>query len=157
MSKRAIAAATTAAVLAVPAAAFASPHQSAGHRSAAAAHSGAGKAPRKAKPAHKVAFIFRGTFTAPGTLTVTSGNAQVRKGGFIGKTVTFDLSGARIVAADTNGDQAVDLRDVTDGDLVLVQARLPRHTAYTAPTAADSAAAIVASRLVDQTDQATGD
>jgi hypothetical protein len=75
-----------------------------------------------------MAFVFRGTFAAPGTVTVTSGNARVGKGGFIGEAVAFDLSGARIVGADTNGDQAVDLLDVKDGDRVLVQARLPKGT-----------------------------
>jgi hypothetical protein len=157
MNKRVIAAGIGAAVLAVPAAAFASPHQ--GHHSAPAAHAGAheasGKA--KAKAAHKVAFIFRGTFAAPGTVTVTSGNAPVRKGGFVGKAVTFDLSGARIVAADTNGDGAVDLSDVKDGDRVLVQARLPKRTAYAAPAADASAAAIAGSRLVDQSNQPAED
>jgi hypothetical protein len=161
MSKRIIAAGLSAAALAVPTAAVASPHQGAGHRSAPAAHAGAGRASGKAKVAHKVAhkvaFIFRGTFITPGTVTVTSGNAAVRKGGFIGKAVAFDLRGARIVAADANGDQAVDLLDVKAGDRVLVQARLPKRTAYSAPAAGDSAAAIVGSRLVDQSNRPAED
>ena len=154
MSKRMIAAGLSAAVLAVPAAAFANPHQ--GHRPAPA-HAGADRASGKAKVAHTVAYVFRGTFTAPGTVMVTSGNAAVRKGGYIGKAVSFDVSGARIVAADTNGDQAVDLLDVKDGDRVLVQARLPKRTTYSAPAAGDSAAATVATRLVDQTNQPADD
>ena len=68
-----------------------------------------------------------------------------------------DLSGARIVAADANGDQAVDLPDIKHGDRVLVQARLPKRTAYAAPAADDSAVAIVGSRLVDQSNQLAED
>jgi hypothetical protein len=149
MDKRVIVAGLTMVVLAVPTAAAASPHHGARQRPPAQAGA-AGKANGKAKPAHKVTFVFRGTFTAPGTVTVTSGNAPVRKGGFVGKAVIFDLSGARIVATDTNGDQTVDLRDVKDGDRVLVQARLPKPTTDP-PTAGN----IVAARLLDQTDQAT--
>jgi hypothetical protein len=154
MDRRLIAAAASLAALAVPTTAAASPHHGAGQPPAAADHARGGAG--KAKAAHTVTFVFRGTFTAPGTVAVTSGNAPVRKGGFIGQAVTFDLSRARIVAADTNGDQAVDPTDVKDGDRVLVQARLPKRTAYSAP-AGDSAAAIVAARLVDQTSQSTDD
>jgi hypothetical protein len=157
MSKRVIVAGLSAAALAVPAVASASPQHGVGHQPAPAAHAGAGKASGKAKAAHPVAFVFRGTFTAPGTVTVTSGNAHVRKGGFVGNTVVFDLSGARIAAADTNGDQVVDPRDIKDGDRVLVQARLPKLTTFSAPAAGDTAAAIAATRLIDQTNQPTDD
>jgi hypothetical protein len=157
MSKRVIVAGLSAAALAVPAVASASPQHGVGSQSAPAAHAGAGKASGKAKPAHPVAFVFRGTFSAPGTVTVTSGNAHVRKGGFVGKAVLFDLSGARIAAADTNGDQVVDLLDVKDGDRVLVRARLPRLTTFSAPAGGEIAAAIAATTLIDQTTQPADD
>jgi hypothetical protein len=157
MNKRVIVAGLSAAALVVPAAAFASPHHGGGHQGAPGAHAGHGKASGKAKAAHAVTFVFRGTFTAPGTVTVTSGNAPVRKGGFVGKAVAFDLSAARVVAADTNGDQAVDLLDVKSGDRVLVQARLPKSTKYAAPAAGESAATVAATRLVDQTSQTADD
>jgi hypothetical protein len=152
LTKLVIAAGLSAAALAVPAAAYAHSPHGAGHQPSAVAH--AGKGHGKPKAEHKVTFVFRGTFTAPGAVTVRSGNAHVRRAGFIGKTVTFDLSRARIVAADTNGDRAVDLLDVKDGDRVLVQARLPRGTAS---VAGESAAAMAGTRLVDQSSPSAGD
>jgi hypothetical protein len=138
MHKRIVAAALGAAVLAVPAAALAD----SGHGTAGKQHS---------KPAKKVMFVFKGRFTAPGTLAVVSGNAHVRNGGFVGHQVSFDFAGARVVAADTNADQKVDLTDVKDGDLVLVQARVVKGTVYAAPVEGQTAAAIVARKLVDKT------
>jgi hypothetical protein len=91
-------------------------------------------------------FVFKGTFTAPGIVQVLSGNSHVRKGGFVGEPVTFDLASAKVVAADTNADEKVDITDVKDGDLVLVQARVARRTKY-----AEGADAIVARKLVDKT------
>ena len=98
----------------------------------------------KSKP-KKVMFVFKGKFTAPGTVDVLSGNSHVRKGGFVGETVTFDFGNAKVVALDANGDQKVDVTDVKDGDVVLVQARVARRTKY-----AEGADAIVARKLVDR-------
>jgi hypothetical protein len=133
---RIIVAALAAAALTVPAAAGAQPAGGKGHTKPAA----------KTKKAKKATFVFRGTFTAPGTVEVAAGNAQVRKGGFVGQVVTFDLASAKVVVADTNGDQALDVTDVKDGDSVLVQARLAKGTTY-----AEDAEAVVARKLVDKT------
>jgi hypothetical protein len=92
---------------------------------------------------HNVAYVFKGTYAGEGTVTVTGGNSRVRKGGFIGETVTFDLADAKVVVADTNGDSANDLNDVQVGDKVVVKARLPRKDPGSQPFNAD--------RLVDQT------
>jgi hypothetical protein len=136
MNTRLITAVVAAAALAVPTAAVAKPDHGKHDKHAAKAHG---------KKSKKVMFIFKGTFTA-GTVDVTAGNAHVRKGGFVGQSVTFDFTDAKIRAADTNGDQQVDITDVKDGDKVLVQARVAKRTKY-----ADVADAIPARKLVDKT------
>jgi hypothetical protein len=100
---------------------------------------------RDGKQPKKVMFVFKGKFTAPGTVDVLSGNSHVRKGGFVGQAVTFDFSSAKVVARDTNADQTVDVTDLKDGDVVLVQARVARRTKY-----AEGGDAIVARKLVDK-------
>jgi hypothetical protein len=132
MNQRLITAVVAVAALAVPTAALAKPDH--------------GKHHQKSHKTKNVTFVFKGTFTAPGTLEVLSGNAHVRKGGFVGQSVAFDLTDVKVVAADTNGDQQVDVTDVKDGDKVLVQARVPRRTKY-----ADIVDAIPARKLVDKT------
>lgn len=155
MNKRIIATILGVAALAVPAAAVAeSKHERPGKEHAKGKH-------RKAK---KVMFVFKGTFTAPGTVEVKHGNAHVRKGGYVGQSVAFDLEDAKIVVADTNADGKRDLADVKDGDRVLVQARMLKHTTYVAPVedeapeaeaagddVADESDAIVARKLIDRT------
>ena len=118
---------------------------------AAAAKPGGGKGHEKVKKAESVTFVFKGTFTAPGTVEVLSGNAHARKGGFVGKPVTFDLANAKVVAADTNADQRVDVTDVKDGDRVLVQARIAKRSKYA------DADAVVARKLVDKTNRPVAD
>lgn len=135
LNKRTVLSALAVAALAVPAAAGAKPGGGKGH----------GKPAAKTKQVKKVTFVFRGTFTAPGTVAVDAGNAHVRKGGFVGQTVTFDLASAKVVVADTNGDLALDVTDVKDGDRVLVTARIARSTKYAA-----GAEAVVARKLVDK-------
>jgi len=143
MSTRILAAAVAAAALAVPAAAVAEPGKS------------KGKAERPAKvdrkQSKKVTFVFKGTFTAPGTIEVLSGNAHARKGGFVGEAVTVDLTSAKLVVADTNADGAVDVTDVKDGDSVLVQARIAKGTKFAAPAEGEVAETIAARKLVDKT------
>lgn len=144
MNKRIVAAVLGAAALVIP--------------TAAAADAGHGKSIDK-KPAKQVAkgkgqgkkvtFVFKGTFTAPGTVTVTSGNAHVRKGGFVGQAVTFDLAAAKVVVADTNSDQKLDVTDVKDDDVVLVQARIVKGTKYIAPAGDETAATIAARKMID--------
>jgi hypothetical protein len=139
MNKRIIVAAL-AATLAVPTGAVAQPGKSKGHEKQTA------KAHGKAKQPKKVMFVFKGKFTSTGTVEVTSGNSHARKGGFVDHAVTFDFVNAKVVAADTNADQNVDVTDVRDGDVVLVQARVARRTKY-----AEDAEAISARKLVDKT------
>jgi hypothetical protein len=99
---------------------------------------------------HKVAYIFRGTWnTADSSVTVTAGNAKVRKGGFVGQNVKFDLTDARIQVDDTNADGDVTLADVKDGDEVLVQARLPKDGSATQP--------FTAKKLIDLTNLPSDD
>jgi hypothetical protein len=92
---------------------------------------------------HSVAYVFRGVYQGEGAVEVKAGNSRVRKGGFVNEIVSFDLSGARITVADTNGDETIDLNDVQTGDSVLVKAMLPKSDPGTQPFAAK--------RLVDQT------
>jgi hypothetical protein len=145
MNTRITAVVLTAAALALPAAAAADPGHGKGQKKADAEHV---KGNKKTKT---VTYVFKGTFTAPGTVTVVSGNAHVRKGGYVGQSISFDLTTAKIAGVDTNGDQKVDIADVADGDKVLVQARIAKGTKYVAPAAGDTAAAIIARKLVDQT------
>ena len=145
MDKRIVAAALGAALLTIPAVAAADP----GH-----SH---GKAVEKKATPHKVTFVFKGRFTAPGTLEVVSGNAHVRKGGFVGRQVSFDFTTAKVVAADTNGDQKVELADVKDGDLVLVQARIAKRTKYAAAAEGETASPIAARKLIDRTNAPSDD
>jgi hypothetical protein len=140
MSYRIIVAVAAAAALAVPAVAVAQPGKGKGREKQTA------KAHGKAKQPRKVMYVFKGTFSGPGTVEVTSGNSHVRKGGFVGEAVTFDFASAKVVAADTNADQKVDVTDVKAGDLVLVQARVAKRTKY-----AEDAEAIAARKLVDKT------
>jgi hypothetical protein len=85
-----------------------------------------GKAKGKGK-AHNVSYVFKGTWNAAsGTVTVKHGNAHVRKAGLVGKDVKFDLTGSKLVVADTNADGSITAADLADGDRVVVKARLPR-------------------------------
>ena len=142
MNKRIIAVALGAVALAVPAAAVAHP----GHAKGKLVNGGE-KGNSKAKKAKSVNFVFKGTFTAPGTVAVSSGNAHVRKGGYVGEEISFDLATAKINGVDTNLDLKVSLLDVANGDKVLVQARLSKRTEYAAVAATE----IVARKLIDQT------
>jgi hypothetical protein len=85
----------------------------------------------------EVAYVFKGTFNAAGSsVSVLAGNRHVRRAGLVGQTVAFDLSAARVRVADVNGDGMHDAADLSDGDVVIVKARLPRGTPGTAPFAA---------------------
>lgn len=149
MNNRVIAAVLGAAALAAPAAAAADSGHGRGHDKPTAEDVDKGKG--KAKKAKKVTFVFKGSFTAPGTVEVRSGNAHVRKGGFVGQAVTFDFASAKVVVADTNADAKLDIADVKDGDLVLVQARLVKRTEYAAPAEDQTAEPISARKLIDKT------
>jgi hypothetical protein len=149
MNYRVIAGLLGAVALAVPTAAVADPGHDKGHQKPTAKEVVKGKS--KGKKPKKTMYVFKGSFAAPGTVEVSSGNAHARKGGFVGETVTFDFATARIVAADTNADQKVDLADVKDGDLVLVQARMVKGTQYAPAAAGETAEPLVARKLIDKT------
>jgi hypothetical protein len=111
-----------------------------GHEQQAGDH-GNGKGKAKV---HNVTYVFKGTWNAAtGTVSVKRGNAHVRKGGLVGQDVQFDLTGAKLVVADTNGDGQVTADDLKDGDKVVVKARLPRKDPGGQP--------FKAKMLVDQT------
>ena len=117
-----------------------------GHGKSADRHGpGLKHAERKAaKKAHNVTYVFKGTFNlADSSVTVVKGNKHVRRAGFVGTQVVFDLTDARIKVADNNADGKRDAADLQDGDKVVVQARLPRREPGAAPFAAR--------KLVDQT------
>jgi hypothetical protein len=83
---------------------------------------------------HNVTYVFKGTWNAAdGSVTVKHGNNHVRKAGLIGQTVTFDFTGAKLVVVDTNHDGSKTTADITDGDKVVVKARLPRKDPGTQP------------------------
>ena len=95
-----------------------------------------------------VMYVFKGTYAGDGSVDVTKGNAHVKKADLIG-TVSFDLSGAKIVVDDNSGDGNRDLGDVNTGDQVVVKARLPKSDPGSQP--------FKAKQLVDQTHAAGGD
>ena len=95
------------------------------------------------KPAKTSTYVFKGIWHADGSVTVSAGNAKVRKGGFVGETVAFDVTGAKLRVADTDADGAVTVADLLEGDKVVVQAKLPRTDPGEAPFAAR--------KVVDQT------
>lgn len=74
------------------------------------------------------------------TVNVTGGNHAGRS--LTGQAVQVDVSTARLVVADVNGDGSRDISDVSAGDAVIVQAWVPRDGSATQPLAAR--------RLVDQ-------
>jgi hypothetical protein len=99
---------------------------------------------------HTVTYVFKGTWnTGDSSVTVKHGNAHVRKAGFVGQTVAFDISGAKLVVADTNADGSRTSADLKDGDNVVVKARLPRKDPGTQP--------FKARMLIDQSSRPAGD
>ena len=103
---------------------------------------------KPAKPVKLATYVFKGVWHVDGTVTVSGGNAKVRKGGYLQQVVAFDVATAKLRVADTNADAAVTVTDLVEGDKVVIQAKLPR-TAPAADAAAD--APIVARKVVDQT------
>ena len=99
------------------------------HKSSEKSHKHGSKHEKKSKR-NKVSkgktYVFKGVYKGDGVVTVAAGNSRVRKGGYVGKDVTFDLSAAKLVVADTDGVPGITAADVQAGDVVLVQARLPR-------------------------------
>lgn len=125
--------------LAVPAGAIAKHGDSHGK---AKGHAKNGKAKGHART-HNVGYVFKGFYAGEGSVDVKRGNAHVRKDGFVGETVQFDLSDTRFVVRDTNENGERDLGDVAVGDWVLVKSRLPRKDPGSQP--------FDAKRLIDKT------
>jgi hypothetical protein len=126
-------------VLAVPGTALAKGDHGKGHGKQKAesnqkAHKHGSKKAKKPK-----SYVFKGVYKGDGVVTVTSGNSRVRKGGYVGQDVTFDLTTAKVVAAESDGVAGVTAADVKAGDLVLVQARLPRGSKAPEPTTEEPA------------------
>jgi len=137
------------ATLALPAAAVA--HGGGHGKGAFHGHKG-GKSAGHKQGKHGRALIVKGTVSAVGTGTidvlVTGGNHRGRA--LKGQTVTFDVSNARIVVADVNGDGSRDLADVAVGDRVVVQSRVDKGATV------DPSQPLVAKRVVDQGAASTG-
>jgi hypothetical protein len=128
-----------AAVLAVPGTALAK-----GDHAKGKGHEKTHKVAKKEKASKKKAkkpasYVFKGVYKGDGVVTVGSGNSRVRKGGYVGQDVTFDLTTAKVVAADSDGVAGITAADVKAGDKVLVQARLPRGTKAPEPTTEEPA------------------
>ena len=137
------------AALALPAAAVA--HGGGHGKGAFHGHKG-GKSAGHKQGKHGRALIVKGTVSAVGTGTidvlVTGGNHRGRA--LKGQTVTFDVSNARIVVADVNGDGSRDLADVAVGDRVVVHSRIDKGATV------DPSQPLVAKRVVDQGAASTG-
>ena len=98
---------------------------------------------KPAKPVKLATYVFKGVWHVDGTVTVSGGNAKVRKGGYLQQVVAFDVATAKLRVADTNADAAVTVTDLVEGDKVVIQAKLPRTAPGDAPYAAR--------KVVDQT------
>jgi hypothetical protein len=90
-----------------------------------------------------VMYVFKGAYQLNGDVAVVKGNAHVRKAGLTDSIVSFDLSQAKVVVDDVNGDGSRDVNDLSVNDRVVVKAKLPRKDAGAQP--------FVARQVVDQT------
>jgi len=90
-----------------------------------------------------VSYVFKGAYQLGGGVAVMKGNAHVKKAGLVDTIVSFDLSQAKVVVGDVNGDGAKDVNDLSVGDRVVVKARLPRTEPGAQPYSAK--------QIVDQT------
>ena len=68
----------------------------------------------------------KGTYLGDGIVAVEKGNSAVKRAGWKGQEVAFDLSEADIRVEDNNGDGEESLDDVAMGSDVRVKARLPK-------------------------------
>ena len=149
LSKQIVAAAAIAAALAaLPDGAAASQ----GHGKGKGHEKAAAKQERKAAKGKKaVMFVFKGVYEGNGVVAVEKGNSHVRRAGFVGTDVTFDLAAAKVVAAEFDNVPGLSAGDLQAGDVVLVQARLPRGTKGAAPAEGAAPTAIKARKVVDKT------
>jgi len=113
-----------------------------------------GKKDKSAKAKKAVTFVFKGVYKGAGVVTVSKGNAHVRKGGYVGQDVTFDMSAAKLVVADTDGVAGVTVADLQVGDELLVQARQARGTKAVVAPVEDTATATTETEEAPAADQA---
>jgi hypothetical protein len=143
-----------AAALAIPAAALADPGHGSGHGPATApgqvkkqtATSGSHHSPPAKGRGRNLVFkgILKAVDTTANTVTLTVSGGNHAAKAFKGQDVTFDVSKARIRAADSNANGTPnELADVKVGDHAVVHVHLAKGTATSQPLAARS--------LVDQT------
>ncbi len=95
-----------------------------------------------AKLRHVVAKGTIVSIESSGIVVVHVAKANHHGNALVGQDVRFDLSQARLSAADTDGDGAVTVADLAVGDHVVIK---------TAKLAPDAAQPLVARQLVDQT------
>jgi hypothetical protein len=122
--------------------------------SAAVAAPGKGKAPAKPdvsaksekrvkpKKVKTVMYVVKGVYDETGKVDATGGNKHAKRANLVRSDVELDLTKAKLVVADTDGDQQITLADIKAGDKLVVQLKLPR-TLGDAP--------LVARKVVDQT------
>src|SRR3954447_10245494 len=100
--KRAAAIGAVLALAAAPAALAAKPadpgSQGQGHGNGHAKNGGKGT----------VMYVFKGAYQLDGNVAVDRGNAHARKAGLVDSVVAFDLSQAKVVVGDVNGDGSAD-------------------------------------------------
>lgn len=121
--------------------------------SAAVAAPGKAKAPAKSQKAAKkkvktVMYVVKGVYDESGLIDATGGNKHTKRAGLVKNDLAIDLTKAKLVVADTNADQQVNLDDLKAGDKVVVQLRLPRVLGETA---------LVARKVIDQTNPPVDD
>ena len=104
------------AVLALPTAAVAKPHDPNGNGQTKTAQ-----------------YIVKGAYAGSGVVSVEKANGHARKAGWKGEDVAFDFSSAQIDVEDTNLDGVANLEDVVVGVSVKVKARLPKRDPGPAP------------------------
>jgi len=146
-----------AAVMAVPGTALAKNDHAKNDKASEKSHKHGSKHEKQhksAKAKKAVTFVFKGVYKGAGVVTVSKGNAHVRKGGYVGQDVTFDMSAAKLVVADTDGVAGVTVADLQVGDELLVQARQARGTKAVVAPVEDTATATTESEEAPAADEA---
>jgi len=97
---------------------------------------GAGAEPGKSGHG-KATYNVKGTYAGDGVVSVAKGNSAVKKAGWKGQDITFDLSQADIRTEDNNADGQETLDDVAVGAPVRVKARLAKGDPGAGPYVAE--------------------
>ena len=124
-----------AAALTVPTAAVAAPGKGPDKPDAPVKAQSGGKGDRakakakgkaKAKRVKLTTYVVKGVYDGAGVVDVTGGNSHTRRAGLIRDDVAFDFRSAKLVVADTDGDDAITVADLQVGDKLTIQLKLPR-------------------------------